>query len=128
MSFPGDFDVVEHVSGDTCRLVLTGELDLAGAAALREAVARACASEAKEVILDLRRLEFIDSTGLRELLAGEAVCKRHGLRLRLTEGTPRVEHVLELAGLVEHLAPLRLTVEDDPPVGDPGGSANGATA
>jgi anti-anti-sigma factor len=125
MEIRGDFDVEELVEGDTYRLVLRGELDLASAPLLREAMTRACDSEASEVLVDIRRLEFIDSTGLRELLAGEVACRRSGSAFRVTRATPRIERVFELAGVADRLAPSR--VEDEvEPVPEAGSGPEGA--
>src|SRR6185437_10496220 len=61
------------------RLVLQGELGLPGAEELEAAITRLCTAGALEIELDLRELTFMDSQGLRailaarEALAGEAV-------------------------------------------------------
>lgn len=53
----------------TVVIALTGELDMASAPELEEAIDRAIASAARSVIVDLRQLEFMDSTGIRLLVA-----------------------------------------------------------
>jgi anti-anti-sigma factor len=53
------------MQGDTARLTLTGELDIATVPRAEEAVATVLAQGARSVIVDLSRLAFVDSSGLR---------------------------------------------------------------
>jgi anti-anti-sigma factor len=106
-----DFEVRDRTHGETRILTLTGELDLGSGAVLADAIARACAAGSPRLILDIRELEFIDSTGLREIVAGKARCEEHSCRFLITEGRPRVERVFEIAGLLDLLAPYRTEVE-----------------
>ena len=46
-------------------VTLRGELDLAGAAALEQELARLDAAEPDAIVLDLRDVDFMDSSGLR---------------------------------------------------------------
>ena len=81
-----DFDLtVTRDGGGACHVALRGELDLATAARLEQALAEA----GDEVVLDLRGLTFMDSTGVRVLLEAAA---GHGPGLRMiapTEGEVR---------------------------------------
>jgi anti-anti-sigma factor len=72
-----DFDLnVARDERGTCRLTLRGELDLGTA----EQLERALADAGDDVVLDLRGLTFMDSTGVRMLL--EAADGNHpGLRI-----------------------------------------------
>jgi anti-sigma B factor antagonist len=65
-----DFDLtVDRDERGAARLTLRGELDLATAARLEQALAQS----GDDVLLDLRGLTFMDSTGVRVLLeAAEA--------------------------------------------------------
>jgi len=55
--------------GDGATLTLAGELDLATADMVREKLAEARGDGASRVVVDLRRLTFIDSTGIWLLLS-----------------------------------------------------------
>jgi anti-sigma B factor antagonist len=60
-----DFDLtLQRDERGACRVTLRGELDLATAARLEQALAQA----GDDVLLDLRDLTFMDSTGVRVLL------------------------------------------------------------
>jgi anti-anti-sigma factor len=52
-----------------------------------------------DVLVDLRSIEFIDSSGIRALLAAAARAEHVGGRFRLIRGADRVHRVFELAGL-----------------------------
>ena len=89
------------------RLTLGGELDLASTPALTETVARLCADGTREIVLDIGGLEFIDSTGLRCILAARAACERGGSRLVVEPEpervSPQVRRLLQVTGLLERL-------------------------
>jgi anti-sigma B factor antagonist len=83
------------------RIEALGELDLAGAPALARQLALALQSPATEVRLDLGRLEFIDSSGLREIVRAHCECDRSGRRFRVVRGSGQVAQVMNLTGLDE---------------------------
>jgi anti-sigma B factor antagonist len=98
---------VDSSSGARRRLTLNGELDLASAPALRETVARLCAEGTQEIVLDISGLQFIDSTGLRCILAARAACERGGSRMVVEPEpdriAPQVRRLLQVTGLLERL-------------------------
>ncbi|MFN2589253.1 MAG: STAS domain-containing protein [Actinomycetota bacterium] len=77
-------------------LRLIGELDISGADALAEAIA-SIDHPAEPLTFDLARLEFIDSSGLRELLRAT---RERARRVRLVAPSPAVHRVLEVAGVL----------------------------
>lgn len=83
--------------------MLEGELDLAGAPRVVEAVTGLCRDGAGSILLDIRGLRFLDSAGLRALLEAESVCAADGCSLSLTGAGPRVRRVFELAGVLDVL-------------------------
>jgi anti-sigma B factor antagonist len=89
------------------RLLLTGELDLASAWNLVEAVSRACSEGAKEMVLDITPLDFIDSTGLRAILRSRSLCAESGCEMRIAPEAeqikPQVRRLFQVTGLVERL-------------------------
>lgn len=86
---------------DAIRLLIAGELDMGSAATVVDA-ARALALDARPVTVDLGGLTFVDSAGLRALLAV------HEHVVAATDGPAR------LAGLSdEHLTLIELCGLDD---------------
>lgn len=84
---------------DLAWVELRGELDLSGRACLEQALERAERGRPALLVLDLRGLELIDSTGLALLLAAERRATEAGRRLVLIEGTPLVQRTLRITGL-----------------------------
>jgi anti-sigma B factor antagonist len=90
---------------DGVRLVLTGELDLAVAEMLGSRL-RQLRNEGYDVRLDLSELEFIDSSGLRELIVAVSEARSDGWRLEIDPHmTKPVRRTVEIAGLRSHLWP-----------------------
>ena len=83
---------------------LDGELEMATTARLREELARALATECERIVVDLRPLAFIDSTGMHALVQADERCRAKGrsLTLLLAHGSS-VERTLHLCGLLELL-------------------------
>ena len=55
------------------------------------------------ITLDLSELNFIDSLGVKAVLAAAALCANHEYEFLVTPGLPKVQRVFELTGLVEFL-------------------------
>jgi anti-anti-sigma factor len=110
----GELSVGVIRNDDRYTLILTGELDLASAPAIAQIVPELCASGATEIVLDLRQLAFMDSTGLRTILSSKTTCERHLCEFSLIPGPRAVQRVFELTGLAEKL-PFREPAEDAQP-------------
>jgi len=79
---PGfDFDLTLDHSGSETRIAVRGELDLGTAPELERALETARAA-GRPIVLDLRELSFMDSTGVRLLLIA-AEDARDGVPLRM---------------------------------------------
>ena len=84
-------------------LCLTGELDLASAPILESEIERSDLAAAAIVVLDLRELKFIDSTGLRVLLAAHERSAERGQEFAVTPGSEQVQRLLSITRVSEHL-------------------------
>jgi anti-sigma B factor antagonist len=87
------------LDGEAC-LTLTGELDATTVPQLQGVLDDATANGGT-VILDLTRLRFIDSAGIRALVLASQESRRDGFDLRLTGSTPAVMRALELVGVLD---------------------------
>lgn len=105
----GNFSVEVHDEDRAVVIEVTGELDLASSPALEEELQRAAASSTPLVIVDLRRLEFMDSTGLSVLVKAHQRAIDNGQRLGIVRGPQQVERLLNLTGVAE-----RLTIVEEP--------------
>ncbi len=88
--------------GDFLVLSVTGELDMATAPELEEAVERAQGGSA--IIIDLRDLTFIDSSGIRTLLHVYAAGQNGHSTVSFICGQSTVQRTLQIAGVEELLA------------------------
>lgn len=93
---------VEHDSGEIYVIELFGELDLAGVELASEQLEKASASGAREIVVDLSGLQFIDSTGLGVLVSANAR-ERSATRLRFRRASGAVARVIRVTGLDEVL-------------------------
>ena len=98
------FRVVSETSAAAWRVVAEGEIDIASVPELEAALESAERSAAAAVVLDLSRVTFIDSSGIRALVecAGR---DSSGGRFSIVPG-PAVDRVIDVTGLRDRL-PLR---------------------
>jgi anti-anti-sigma factor len=80
-----------------------GELDLSSVDQLDGALRELRQTGFDQIELDLSSLTFMDSTGLRLVLAWDTAAQRDGMRLRLVPGPPSVQRVFEVTGVIERL-------------------------
>jgi anti-sigma B factor antagonist len=83
------------------RIVLTlhGELDLLAAPRLQGETENATVDAADILVLDLDDVQFIDSAGLRVILAAHQRRVERGQKLALTPGSPQVQRLFSIAGV-----------------------------
>jgi anti-anti-sigma factor len=91
-------EIRAEVQGRLRTVHLSGELDVGQANRLLDAVKRLSAPGA-EVVVDLAKLTFIDSSGLGSLLSAYTAATRRGARLVATHLPPQVTRVVEVTGL-----------------------------
>ena len=83
---------------------LTGELDLSATAPLEEEVERLAEEDGvRRVVLDLRELEFMDSTGLRMVALAERRLRAAERELVRVRGADSVQRVFAITRMDEHL-------------------------
>jgi anti-anti-sigma factor len=98
----------------TARLILHGELDLAGQEELRQALLAEQRSGAPVVVV-LDQLEYLDSAGIGELVEGCDQARADGRRFTVTPGSGNVRRVLWIAGVLSRLcAAATEPARDDP--------------
>jgi anti-sigma B factor antagonist len=91
-------------------LRLAGELDLGGVDEFERLLAAGEGQRAGTVVLDLRELTFIDSSGLRALIMADQRVRDGGGRFVVVRGQERVNEVLEMTGVAQ-----RMEIVDEPP-------------
>ena len=91
------------LAGRGAVIALNGELDLAGAAALEHELARVESEYDGAVVLDLRGVGFMDSSGLRMIALAAQRAQSLGRRLALVPGSEQVMRVFEITRMHERL-------------------------
>ena len=96
----GEFEITVVATPDphqVCVQQLNGELDIAAAPMARDLIA-AVIGKGRALVLDLRGLSFIDSSGLDLLLQLAADARRDGWSLSLIQGARVVQRIFQLTG------------------------------
>jgi anti-sigma B factor antagonist len=97
----GDWDVVFNRSELDGRPVLSvsGEIDLAIAGRFAEELESLVGANGSSAVVDLSAVEFIDSSGIRELLKAKSTAETAGGDLVLLSPSPACRRVLEISGV-----------------------------
>jgi anti-sigma B factor antagonist len=95
--------------GEAAHLILEGELDLSSAQRVEREIAQLEATAPATIVLDLRGLTFMDSTGLRIVVAADARGREADRRLVIVRGPAAIQRIFTLTRLDE-----RLNLVDDP--------------
>ena len=94
----------EVVRGDdTATVRPVGALDIATVPVLDEQLAELRDAGLHRLVLDLRGLYFMDSTGMRCVLKYDAEARNDGFSIELIRGSRAVQRVFELTGTDAHL-------------------------
>ena len=92
---------IQELEPGAVRFALRGELDLAHAYTFDEELRSVEDSRPSCIVLDLRRLTFLDSCGLARLLAARRRARRLGHRLLIVRGSAAVQRLFALAAVDE---------------------------
>jgi anti-sigma B factor antagonist len=91
-------------SGSVVVIAPTGELDLSGAAVLQAELDRLAEDgDLGGVVLDLRGLEFMDSSGLRLIVLADMQARDAGRRFAIVRGGETVHRVFEITRMSDRL-------------------------
>jgi len=104
------FKMAERRDGDRTVVALAGELDFGTVGQVQARLAELREQHAA-ALLDLDRLTFMDSTGIRLILTACEDAQRDGWSFSVTRGSERVRRVLEAAQVIDRLP------YDDPAAG-----------
>ena len=86
-------------------VTVTGEVDIASAPALAEALNDALATGARRVVVDLSGLGFMDLSGLRVLTSSIRRARETGARIVLANPSSSVRRLVTLTGTERILEP-----------------------
>jgi anti-anti-sigma factor len=100
---PGTLTISSAVENGTTTIGLQGELDLASAPRVEESLVAIEGQQPARMVVDLRRLAFIDSTGLRLLIQADARARERGGEFVLRPGDASIQKVFEMTGALDVL-------------------------
>jgi anti-sigma B factor antagonist len=96
------------------RVVLSGDLDVATAPSVEERLVELDRPDSPAVlVLDLRGLSFIDSTGLSLLINTDSRARKAGRRVTIVSGKGAPRRLLETTGLIRRLDVVEEWEEQD---------------
>ena len=91
-------------------MALVGELDLSSVAKVQEELRRIEADAPATLVVDLSKLTFLDSTGLRCIVTADERARNEGRKIVIVRGPDAVQRVFAITRLEE-----RLEIVDDAP-------------
>jgi anti-sigma B factor antagonist len=90
----------ESMDGGITRVLLDGRLDIQGSAAI-DLKMNVLAGSSKLLLLDLSKVSFLGSMGLRSIVLPAQAVKRRGGKMALFAPVPMVEEVLKASNIDE---------------------------
>jgi anti-sigma B factor antagonist len=86
-------------SGDLL-IAVSGDVDMRTAPEIEHRMVDLIAAEGvDDVVIDLSRVEFFDSAGVRALIVAQREAGARDMRLKVSAASPRCRRVLEISGL-----------------------------
>lgn len=96
---PPAFEVVVDTAGAVVTVTIRGELDLATAPRLEAELEQLGGDDAERVVVDLRELLFLDSTGLEAIVKFHRRASAEGVDVTVVRGPRAVERLFAVMQL-----------------------------
>ena len=94
---------VNKIVGEEITLEVVGRLNTTTSSDFQTQLL-ASFEEGKNIILDLEKLEYISSAGLRTLLVGEKTAKSKGLKFSIVNANEDTMHIFVMTGFADILS------------------------
>ena len=95
--------IATDVREDGVWLVLEGEFDIAGVAAVERTLAGIEADSARPLVIDLGRLSFLDSSAVRTIVSASERARGAGRQFAIATGGGPAERLFRVLGLERRL-------------------------
>jgi anti-sigma B factor antagonist len=102
-SVQNQFRVEVRREGTRAVVGVSGELDLASGPELEAELNQLNGADTNMVVIDLRELDFMDSTGLSILVRAHQRLAGEGCEIGLVRGSQQVQRLLDLTGVADRL-------------------------
>jgi anti-sigma B factor antagonist len=96
-------DVMSEDRDGLVHVALVGELDLSAVAKVQEELRKVEAAAPATLVVDLSKLTFLDSTGLRCIVTADERARAEGRRIVIVRGPDAVQRVFAITRLEERL-------------------------
>jgi len=96
-----NLDLETSKQGDSSVISLRGEIDVYTAPRLRQALIDLVEGGAKDIVVDMERVDFLDSTGLGVLVGGLKRVKSNEGDLKLVVTQDRIMKIFDITGLAK---------------------------
>ncbi len=106
-----DLSLSSRTDGDKTVVEVGGEIDVYTAPKLRERIVELVESGSYNLVIDMERVEFLDSTGLGVLVGGLKRVRAHDGSLRLVCTQDRILKIFRITGLTK-VFPIHDSVDD----------------
>ena len=106
-----DLSIHVHVAGEMQVFELVGSLDIATSPTVRAALTSASERGNHRLVVDLSRVDFLDSTGLGALIGGQRRAKEFHGEVRLVAKEGQILRLLRITGLLKVFG-VYATLED----------------
>jgi anti-sigma B factor antagonist len=103
LSSSNGFRIAFEPDRERITLHVLGEIDIATAGDMEDPLLDLLDSGFETIVLDLREVTFLDSSGIRVLINSHQYAQECAARLSIVVGTSRSREVLELSGAIDHL-------------------------
>jgi anti-sigma B factor antagonist len=95
---------LSHPMAGVALVEVRGELDVRTAPELRDLVERLIAEGDRRLVVDLNLVDYLDSTGLGALVRSARCVNAADGELQIVCDSPRIQRIMEIAGLTRVLA------------------------
>jgi anti-sigma B factor antagonist len=106
-----DLDLNVHKEGDHAVLEVGGEIDVYTAPKLREKLIELVSEGSYHIVVDLEKVDFLDSTGLGVLVGGLKRVRNHEGTLQLVCTQEKILKIFRITGLTK-VFPIHTSVAD----------------
>ena len=106
-----DLEVESSTTPKGSILTLRGEIDVYTAPRLREAIVELVDKGAKDIVVDMEAVEFLDSTGLGVLVGGLKRSKGKDARFAIVATQEKILKIFDITGL-NKVFPMYSSVEE----------------
>ncbi len=92
---------VREAQGGTYVVDLTGEIDVYTSPKVKDAIAALIDGAHYNLVINLEKVRYIDSTGLGVLIGGLKRVREHGGSVNLVCTNPQIKKIFDITGLVK---------------------------